>query len=69
MIDKILKSKSMQNMMLGQFKKVIKEENIKAVVITVDEKENASVEYFKEEIKIIPITQWKEIQKQLQEIL
>jgi len=69
MLDKLLKNKSMQNMMLGQFKKTVKEEGIKAIVITANETNEFDIAYHKEEIKVITITEWNNIQQQLINLL
>ncbi len=69
MLDKLLKSKSMQNIMLGQFKKVVKEEGIKHIVITANESGEFTIEYHKEEIKVLTLESYNNIQQQLINIL
>lgn len=69
MIDKLLKSSSMQKMMLNQFKKALQDEGIKTVTITMNEKGEAEVQYFKEDVTVITTEKYNNIQKQLQSLL
>jgi hypothetical protein len=51
--DGILKNKIIQNVFLGQFKKIIKEENMKCIVIRMDEKGEMQTEVFSDEVEVM----------------
>lgn len=53
MLDKLFQNKSMQNILLGQFKKVVIEEGYKGILIKTNESGEFTVEYFKEDIKVL----------------
>lgn len=52
-LSKLFGNKSMQNILLGQFKKVVIEEGYKGIFIKTNENGEFTVEYYKNEIIVL----------------
>lgn len=61
MLDKLLKNKVIKNAFMNQFKSIVKDEGLKYILITV--KENGEIEptLYKDEIKVLSITEYNNL--------
>lgn len=61
MLDKLLKNKSLKNAFMLQFKKIIESENLKTIVITIDEGGEIKPILYKEEMKVITVDEYNKL--------
>jgi hypothetical protein len=61
MLDKLLKNKSIQRAFMNQFKEIVEKENLKAIVITIDDKGELTPVLYKEDIKILSIDEYTKL--------
>lgn len=61
MLSKLFQNKAIRNVFMNQFKDIIKEHNLKAIVIHIKEDGEYSPELFKEEIKVLPLSEYNNL--------
>lgn len=63
--DGILKNKMIQNVFLGQFKKIIKDQDLKCILIKVNESGEMDTETFTEDVKVLTISDYNNLMNSL----
>jgi len=61
MLDKLLKNKSIQKAFMSQFKEIVEKENLKAIVITINDNGELTPVLYKEEIKILSVIEYTKL--------
>lgn len=61
MLEKLLKNKAIKAAFMNQFRDIIREQNLKAIVIHIKDGENFEPELFKEDIKILTLTEYNNL--------
>jgi hypothetical protein len=61
MLDKLLKNKSIRSAFLNQFKTIIKEQDLKAIVININDDGELVPTLHKDEIKVLTVTEYNNL--------
>lgn len=61
MFDKLLKNKSIQKAFLSQFKEIIERENLRHIVININDNGDFEPVIYKDEIKVITVKEYNDL--------
>ncbi len=62
MLDKLFQNKALKKMMLNQFKSIVEQEGLKAIVIIIDENGNMKdPKLYKEDITVLKSDEYKQL--------